>query len=103
MDQFNQHHGRHHVSTVSDPNAQPSPPPEAMSREELREYIREQILEIERYKWCMGEKLGHDPLADHTLDEIALEWIRGHGADFREWYIARQRRAGWCGNEPVAQ
>lgn len=56
-----------------------------------QEYIQAQIAEMEKFKWFMGEKLGHDPLKDRTLNEIYCEWIDKYGAEFRAWW-ERQKR-----------
>ncbi len=55
-----------------------------MSRDEMRVFAKRQLEEIDKYKWCLGEQLGHDPLYDRTYDDIACEWISIHGAEFRD-------------------
>lgn len=47
-------------------------------------YLKAQIQEIERYKWCLGVQLKRDPLMDRSYDDICLEWISRHAADFRK-------------------
>jgi len=45
-----------------------------------------QIQEIDKYKWCLGERIGHDPLHDRSYNEIAQEWIDRYAARFRtDW------------------
>ncbi len=57
-----------------------------MSREEMRAFAKRQLEEIDKYKWCLGEQLGHDPLYDRSYDQIACEWISLHGAEFRDMW-----------------
>jgi hypothetical protein len=47
-------------------------------------YLRAQIQEIEKYKWCLGVQLKRDPLLDRSYDDICLEWIRLYAAEFRK-------------------
>jgi hypothetical protein len=54
--------------------------------EEMMEILRAQIIEIEKYKWCLGIQLGHDPLDDRTLNEICHEWILLYASGFREYW-----------------
>jgi len=66
---------------------------DGMSRDEMKLYASMQIQEIERYKWCLGVQLGHDPLRDRELNAIAMEWIDHYAAGFRAEYEShRQRR-----------
>jgi hypothetical protein len=46
-----------------------------MMYEEFREFLQFQAKEIEKYKWCLGEQLQHDPLDDRPFYEIAQEWM----------------------------
>ena len=64
-----------------------------MSREEMRRYASLQIEEIERHKWCLGERMGRDPLQDRQLNDIAKEWIDAYAAQFRAAY-ERHRKDG---------
>ena len=61
------------------------------SNADLLESLRAEIEEIEKFKWCMGERLGHDPLQDRSMNDICQEWITKYAADFREWW---QRERG---------
>jgi hypothetical protein len=47
-------------------------------------YLKAQIHEIEKYKWCLGVQLKRDPLLDRSYDDICLEWIRLYAAEFRK-------------------
>ena len=47
-------------------------------------YLKAQIREIEKYKWCLGVQLKRDPLLDRSYDDICLEWIRLYAAEFRK-------------------
>ncbi len=63
-----------------------------MSHDEMRQYASMQVREIERYKWCLGERLGYDPLRDRELNAIAKEWIDNYAAGFRAQYETHRRR-----------
>ena len=56
------------------------------SNAELLESLRAEIEEIEKFKWCLGERLGHDPLQDRSMNDICQEWITKYAADFRKWW-----------------
>jgi len=58
---------------------------------ELIDSNREEIEEIMKYKWCMGEKLGHDPLSTMSMNEIANEWIIKYAGAYRRWRENLQR------------
>ncbi len=47
---------------------------------------------MERHKWFEGVKLGHDPLQDHSLNEIYVDWIEKYGADFRKYWETQNGR-----------
>jgi hypothetical protein len=51
---------------------------------EMEETIKAEIEEIERYKWYLGERIGHDPLLDRSMNEICKEWIQQNALLFRE-------------------
>jgi hypothetical protein len=70
-----------------------------MSRDEMRLYASMQLQEIDKYKWCLGERLGHDPLQDRELNAIAKEWIDNYAAGFRNEYESRQRLRKPNGNQ----
>jgi hypothetical protein len=56
------------------------------SNAELLESLRAEIEEIEKFKWCLGERLGHDPLLDRSMNDICQEWIAKYAAEFRKWW-----------------
>ena len=51
---------------------------------EMEETIKAEIEEIEKYKWYLGERIGHDPLLDRPMNEICKEWIQQYARLFRE-------------------
>ena len=53
-------------------------------QDQFEAYLKAQMQEIDKYKWCLGEKLKHDPLQDRSYDEICMEWIGMYAADFRK-------------------
>ena len=61
------------------------------SQAELLESLRAEIQEIEKFKWCLGERLGHDPLQDRSMNDICQEWIAKYAADFRRWWQANRK------------
>lgn len=61
---------------------------------EMQETMRAQIEEIEKFKWYLGERIGHDPLKDMSMNEICNEWIRKNAQTFREHReIAKRNKA----------
>jgi hypothetical protein len=52
----------------------------------MRKCIELQIVEIQKYKWYLGEALRHDPLDDRSMNDICIEWIHKYAADFRKWW-----------------
>jgi hypothetical protein len=58
---------------------------------DLLESLRAEIEEIEKFKWCLGERLGHDPLLDRSMNDICQEWISKYAAEFRKWWQERRR------------
>jgi hypothetical protein len=51
---------------------------------EMEETMKAEIEEIEKYKWYLGERIGHDPLLDLSMNEICREWIQQNARSFRE-------------------
>ena len=51
---------------------------------EMKEFLRSQCEEILKYKWCLGEKLHHDPLLDKTINDIGHEWIQLYAREYRK-------------------
>jgi hypothetical protein len=56
----------------------------SVSGKDMEETMKAEIEEIEKYKWCLGERIGHDPLADRSMNEICKEWIQQYARSFRE-------------------
>jgi hypothetical protein len=60
--------------------------PQEQTGDDIRKSIEAEIREMEKYKWCLGVQLRHDPLQDRSLDDIYTEWIEKYAAQFRkEW------------------
>jgi hypothetical protein len=57
---------------------------------DMQKSIMVQLEEIDKYKWYLGEALKRDPLQDRSYDDICMEWIQKHAADFRKWWEERQ-------------
>jgi hypothetical protein len=72
------------TNTHSDCNFMPS-------HSDLLEAIRAEISEIEKFKWYLGERLGHDPLRDRSMNDICQEWITKYAADFRKWWQQQRK------------
>jgi len=68
-------------------------------KKDLNEALQEEIKEIEKYKWYMGEKLRRDPLTDRSMNDIAREWIEQHAAEFRSSWTVKKKKSG---NKPPA-
>ncbi|MBN2188100.1 MAG: hypothetical protein JW699_01500 [Chitinispirillaceae bacterium] len=67
-------------------NEQQETPPQKPTGDEIRKSIEAEIREMEKYKWCLGVQLRHDPLQDRSLNDIYTEWIEKYAAGFRkEW------------------
>ena len=66
---------------------------EELTSNDLRQSLDAEIIEMEKYKWYLGEKLQHDPLNDRSLNEIYCEWIEKYAADFRRDWKKRQEDA----------
>jgi hypothetical protein len=63
-----------------------------VSSNEMEETIKAEIQEIEKYKWYLGERIGHDPLVDRSMNEICKEWIQQHARAFRDHWEAEKRK-----------
>ena len=48
----------------------------------LEKYLEAQREEIEKYIWCLGTEIGHNPREDRTESELGCEWIDNYGCDF---------------------
>jgi hypothetical protein len=65
----------------------------SVSAKEMEETIKAEIEEIEKYKWYLGEHIGHDPLMDKSLNEICKEWIQQNARSFREhWEMVKRNK-----------
>ena len=65
----------------------------SVSGREMEETIKAEINEIEKYKWYLGERIGHDPLNDRSMNDICKEWIEKHAMAFRKhWEEEKQTR-----------
>jgi hypothetical protein len=65
----------------------------SFSDKEMEETIKAELQEIEKYKWYLGERLGHDPLADRSMNDICKEWIERHAQNFRDHWEKVKRSA----------
>lgn len=50
-----------------------------MTEDEMKQFMSDQVKEIEIHKWLEGEKLGKDP-----GEEAIKEWIKNHAEEFRK-------------------
>jgi hypothetical protein len=71
--------------------AAPVPSSDKPSEEEIRKCIEAEIQEMEKYKWCLGVSLHHDPLQDRSLNDIYCEWIDKYAADFRTYWNTKKQ------------
>ena len=53
-----------------------------MGHSELQQFIKDQILEIEKAKWAEGCRIHKDP-----GEEFVREWIQKHGEEFRQRWL----------------
>jgi len=53
----------------------------------FKEFLNDEIEEIYKFKWYLGEILHKDPLELYTLEEISTMWITQYAAEFRENWI----------------
>jgi hypothetical protein len=72
---------------------------EPLSEQDLRESAQAEREEMLKYKWYLGEKLGHDPEDDRPAWEIFAEWVDRYAAAFRQHWEAQRRHA--CLYEPL--
>ncbi|HUI93016.1 MAG TPA: hypothetical protein VLX68_12280 [Chitinivibrionales bacterium] len=54
------------------------------SGKEMNDAVLAEINEIEKFKWYLGERIGHDPLIGRSMDDICREWIEKHAEAFRK-------------------
>jgi hypothetical protein len=57
--------------------------PKTSPEDDVRRSLEAEIREMEKYKWCLGVQLQHDPLKDRSLNDIYTEWIDKYGEEFR--------------------
>jgi len=62
------------------------------SEEELRASAKAACEEMKKYKWHLGEVLGHDPEKDRPRYEIYAEWVKLHAATFRQNWDEQQNQ-----------
>ena len=67
---------------------------EVPGRSDLQACLKAEIAEMDRFKWFLGERLGHDPLQDRSLNAIYIEWIESFGAAFREKWEQTRKNGG---------
>jgi len=48
----------------------------------LEKYLEAQREEIEKFIWCKGTEIGHDPKEDKSEDQWGIEWINTYAEDF---------------------
>ncbi len=65
-------------------NQNPDDSGDAYSEHELRESAQAESEEMLKYKWYLGEQLGHDPEDDRPAYEIFAEWTDKYAAAFRK-------------------
>lgn len=58
---------------------------------DFHESLRDEINEIMKYKWYMGERMHRDPLEVYTLDDICKEWILNYAETFRILWQQRKK------------
>jgi len=55
----------------------------------LTAYLAAQRAEIDKFIWCMGVEIGHDPRADYSESELGCMWVTLYAYDFA---IAHRRK-----------
>ena len=55
-----------------------------MTSEQFRQFMRDEIEEIQRHKWIESEKVGYD-LGDRAVQD----WICKFAARYRNWWTSR--------------
>jgi hypothetical protein len=58
-----------------------------MTKEQFKQFMDDQIKEIERYKWCESEKAKRD-----LGSECCLDWINKFAKKFKDDYFEKM---GW--------
>jgi hypothetical protein len=55
----------------------------------IREYLIDQLNEIDKFKFELGIKMNKDPLSIYTMNEIYEMWIITNAKKFREDWILK--------------
>lgn len=63
-----------------------------MNNLELKEFLKAQVEEIMKYKWCLGVKLCHDPLLDRSIEEIGFEWVSLFAKQYRNEWVEKRKK-----------
>lgn len=58
-----------------------------MDKENFKRFMRLQKSEIEKYKWCESEKVGHD-----LGNECCQDWIKKFAIDFANLYWGKENK-----------
>lgn len=53
---------------------------------DLEKYLAAQREEIEKFIWCLGTEIGHNPREDKTESELGCEWINNYAGDFAKYH-----------------
>lgn len=51
-------------------------------REEFIQFLKDEKVEMEKYKWIESEKNGHD-----VGQQAILDWIKKYAASYRTWWV----------------
>jgi len=54
-----------------------------MDHDQLKLYNSCQVLEIEKHKWYLSERLQHDV----GFSAAAMDWIKNYAKDFHDWWF----------------
>ena len=57
-------------------------PSKSWRKDKMKRDGRKQLNEIERHKYLLSEKCGHDV----GWETAALDWVQHHAADWRRWW-----------------
>ncbi len=64
---------------------------------DFRICLFEELEEIMKYKWILGEKMKRDPLESLSMNDICLEWIEKYAGEFREYWNKKNQQTGTGG------
>jgi len=48
----------------------------------LTAYMDAQRAEIDKFIWCMGVEIGHDPRSDYSESELGCMWVTLYAGEF---------------------